>query len=196
MDFSQISALQNLLDTGENHEDEFANVQKGSVLNPGTIAGKDKKEVAKPYAKIQTTVNERNTSGGAKPPATKAPTDIWSADEVKDVIIDKRENRLTPEFDIMFRQKVGAQDVYLGMSDIDPSSNKCQELLMKIKLPNTTFKDVALDVTEQAVCVQSSKYFLYHILPYPVNEKEGKAQWLSDKNILQITLPIIREDPF
>ena len=70
-------------------------------------------------------------------------------------------------------------------------------------MPNTTFKDVALDVTEQAVCVQvrvflsdicwfsslkSSKYFLYHILPYPVNEKEGKAQWLSDKNILQITV--------
>lgn len=33
----------------------------------------------------------------------------------------------------MFRQKVGAEDVYLGMSDIDPSSTSCQELLMKVK---------------------------------------------------------------
>jgi len=33
----------------------------------------------------------------------------------------------------MFRQRVGAQDVYLGMSDVDPSSHKCQELLMKVK---------------------------------------------------------------
>lgn len=34
----------------------------------------------------------------------------------------------------MFRQKVGAEDVFLGMSDIDPSSTKCQELLMKVLL--------------------------------------------------------------
>lgn len=34
----------------------------------------------------------------------------------------------------MFRQKVGAQDVYLGMSEMDPSSEKCQELLMKVRL--------------------------------------------------------------
>ncbi len=54
----------------------------------------------------------------------------------------------------MYRQKVGAEDVFLGMSDMDPSSFKCQELTMKIKLPKTAFKDVSLDVTEQAVCVQ------------------------------------------
>ncbi len=34
----------------------------------------------------------------------------------------------------MFRQKVGAEDVFLGMSDIDPSSTKCQELLMKVTI--------------------------------------------------------------
>lgn len=65
----------------------------------------------------------------------------------------------------MFRQKVGTEDVYLGMSGMDPSSTKCQELLMKVYqsrtklkeqifLPGAKYKDVTLDVTEQVVCVQ------------------------------------------
>jgi len=29
-----------------------------------------------------------------------------------------------------------------------------------------------------------------------VKEKEGKAKWISDKFILELTLPIIREIPF
>ena len=40
----------------------------------------------------------------------------------------------------MFRQKVGTEDVYLGMSGIDPSSTKCQELLMKVYQTKTKLK--------------------------------------------------------
>jgi hypothetical protein len=40
------------------------------------------------------------------------------------------------------------------------------------------------------------RYYLNFILPYPVKEKEGKAKWISDKEILELTLPIIREDNF
>jgi hypothetical protein len=29
-----------------------------------------------------------------------------------------------------------------------------------------------------------------------VNDKEGKAKWITDKSTLEITLPIHREDPF
>jgi hypothetical protein len=62
---------------------------------------------------------------------------------VKEIIVDKSEGRKKPDYDvriffhsfnvqIMFRQKVGTEDVYLGMSNLDPSSTKCQELLMKV----------------------------------------------------------------
>lgn len=61
---------------------------------------KEKKELAKPFTKIQTTVNERNAVGGAKPTTTKASTDIWSVDEVKDIVVDKKENRLEPEYEV------------------------------------------------------------------------------------------------
>ena len=85
-------------------------------MNPGNIGGrnyfsnellikvsgsKEKKEVAKPYTKIQTTINERNTTGGTKP--TKAATDIWSVDEVKDIVVDKKENRLEPEYEVRIK---------------------------------------------------------------------------------------------
>ena len=42
----------------------------------------------------------------------------------------------------MFRQKVGSEDVYLGMSDLDPSSSKCQELLMKVTLGLTLYNSL------------------------------------------------------
>jgi len=34
------------------------------------------------------------------------------------------------------------------------------------------------------------------VLPYKVDEKEGKAQWIAEKEMLKITMPIIREDFF
>lgn len=190
MNFEQIEKLKELLDAGKEDDDEPYQ-PPGGVFNPGQIGGGEKKEIAKPHTKIQTTVNNRDPKGGAK-----QTSDIWAPDEIKDIVVDKNETRIRPEFDIMFRQKVGTEDVYLGMSGVDPSSTKCQELLMKISLPGAKYKDVTLDVTEQVVCVQTAKYYLYHVLPYKVNEKEGKAQWISDKNILQLTLPIVREFDF
>lgn len=40
------------------------------------------------------------------------------------------------------------------------------------------------------------RYFLNYPLPYKVKSQEGKAKWISDKSVLELTLPIIREDPF
>jgi len=208
MDIASLLKFKEMLVDPNEEQAEAANAyQKGSVLNPGSLAGGERKEIAKPFTKIEATINTRNQMA---PPIEEPikeekkedkkklmkPTDIWDVDEVKDIPVDKNESRMRPEFEVMFRQKLGTEDVYLGMSDIDPSSTKCQELLMKVYLPKTRFKDVSLDVTDQVVCIQSSKYYLYHILPYKVNDKEGKAQWVSDKEMLTITLPIIRDDPF
>ena len=60
--------------------------------------GKEKKEVAKPYAKVNAVVNDRDAKGGAK--VNKPSNDIWSADEVKDIVVDKNETREEPEFDV------------------------------------------------------------------------------------------------
>lgn len=53
-------------------------------------------------------------------------------------------------------------------------------------MPETKYPEISLDVTSTVVSLQAPKFYLYHILPYKVNEKEGKAKWISDKEILTI----------
>lgn len=68
---------------------------------------------------------------------------------------------MQPEFDIKFKQTVGASDLFLGLSDMDPTSTKCQQLLMTIHIPNTKFSEIQLEVTKQNVIVQ---VFFYSLL--------------------------------
>lgn len=65
MDFgsTDIDALADLLGANQEEENEH---QFGSTLNPGSIAGKSKEELAKPRAKIEFKVNNRDVKGGMK----------------------------------------------------------------------------------------------------------------------------------
>jgi hypothetical protein len=54
-----------------------------------------RKELAPPRTKITTTVNNRDPKGGIK-----KETDIWTPDEVKEIIVDKSEGRKRPDFDV------------------------------------------------------------------------------------------------
>ena len=99
----------------------------------------------------------------------------------------------------MHKQHVGTEDVYLGLSDKDPSSTHCDALLVKVKLPNTKFQNVQLDVkgkTKQQLVVQAPNWYLSTFLSYPVNKEKGKAQFDSDTNTLSVTLPTIRKTAF
>lgn len=55
-------------------------------------------------------------------------------------------------------------------------------------MPGTKLAEIQLDVLENQIICHSPKYYLNTFLPYKVNEKEGKAQWISDKSILQISV--------
>eukprot|EP00825_Cyclidium_porcatum_P000781 TRINITY_DN10314_c0_g1_i2.p1 TRINITY_DN10314_c0_g1~~TRINITY_DN10314_c0_g1_i2.p1 ORF type:complete len:301 (+),score=69.39 TRINITY_DN10314_c0_g1_i2:11-913(+) len=202
--FEQIQGLkQMILGDEEENDDMVQNYNKGSVLNPGQIDRKDeKKEVAKPYTKIQfkpgekpqNIQEEKKKQNDQQKKFTK--NDIWDEKDVKDLPISKNDTRPQPEIEVLFKQNVGTEDVYLGLSNMDPTSTKCQELLIKIKLPDTQYKEISLDVNKNAIVLQCPKYYLHHVLPYTVKDKEGKAKWISDKCILEITFPIIREDDF
>ncbi|OBS79150.1 hypothetical protein A6R68_18474, partial [Neotoma lepida] len=80
--------------------------------------------------------------GNIGPPKAKEPEDIpkssdnesediWNPEEVpegaeNDDIWDVRE---IPDYEIVFQQTVGAEDVYLGLTRKDPSIACCQELV-------------------------------------------------------------------
>jgi len=88
---------------------------------------------------------------------------------------------------------VGSETVYFGMDDVDPSSNSCRELVIKIQLPGQSFKDLDLDVQKQSLVVSSPDYRLATYLPHTVDHTKGNAKWLADKSILKITLPIVED---
>jgi len=104
------------------------------------------------------------------------------------------DDSLEPEYEILYKQHVGTEDVYLGLSDKDPSSNHCDSILVKIELPDTQFKNVELDVRGESIIVQSPNYVLNKLLGFKVNKEGGKAQFDSDKCILRVTLPVIKKD--
>lgn len=78
------------------------------------------------------------------------------------------------------------------MSGVDPSSNHCNEITYKIHLPNTETKEIQLDLTDRQMVVQTKKFYLIEYFQYRVDNKKAKAQFIADKNILQLILPIIR----
>lgn len=117
----------------------------GSILNPnqiGTNLKKENKELAEPNFKINATFNRLTN---------KPENDIWNEKDFKkeDNIIE--DGRKQPEYDVLFKQTVGAEDVYFGLSGKDNSSNCCDELSIKIKLPDTNIKEISIEVKQQSI---------------------------------------------
>lgn len=76
--------------------------------------------------------------------------------EVPEDDIDDGRDR--PTYDIVYKQAVGTQDAFLGMSGKDPSSTCCEELVVKIDLPGTTsMRELDLDVKSSHLRLLSPK---------------------------------------
>mmetsp|Transcript_4250 Transcript_4250/g.3571 ORF Transcript_4250/g.3571 Transcript_4250/m.3571 type:complete len:216 (+) Transcript_4250:12-659(+) len=196
----ELSGLASML--GLDNEDEPEH-QFGSALTPGTLDGKNKDEIAKPRAKVEVIVNNRDVNGGLKeelieqekkPEVRNTERDIWTNQEVNLQSEDMPDDRIEPEYDVLHKQNVGTEDIFLGLSEKDPSSNSSDALLVKIKLPGCKLKDIECDVKEKSIHVQSPFHVLNHFLPYNVDKENGKAQWDQKTNTLRLTLPIIRKE--
>lgn len=188
---SDIEALQKVLcpDDSEvkvtQEDNSYSNYQLGSALTPSAISGSDpRKELAPPNARIEAKVNR-----GPKPAEN-----IWTEDEINTQQVRLKDDRPEPEYEILYQQKVGTEDVFLGLGDLDPSSTKCQELLIKIHLPGSRMADISLDVEPRVLKLQAPKFALNLGLPHTVLSKEGNAKWDSKTSKLMISLPIDKED--
>ncbi|KAL5259439.1 hypothetical protein ACHWQZ_G009773 [Mnemiopsis leidyi] len=127
-----------------------------------------------------------------KAPAGK---DIWDAEFVPEgVSTDHEETRPQPEYDVCFKQNIGTEDMFLGMSGKHPGSN--DELIITISLPKTKSSDIDLNVTDERVDCWTSEYALRLHLPKPVVSNQGAAQWITDKEQLRLTLPLKKEFDF
>jgi len=158
-------------------EERAAGVQ--GRLGPGDIG--PKKEKKKPNEKKQNMSN-----------------DIWDVEEVPEENLsweDEGDERPEPEYTVAYKQRVGSEDVFLGINGRDPGSHCCEDLVIKIKLPGVDSLDmISLDVTKNTLRVSTPKERLAMYLPTEVKDKDGNAKWDSDRDTLELTLPIIHND--
>ncbi|XP_006792445.1 protein PIH1D3 isoform X1 [Neolamprologus brichardi] len=170
---------------GVSRETESVNnpndVKAYARLGPGHIG---------PPPKNEKQVSTANTKKNSK--------DIWCEEEVAEgsQYDDLTDPRPQPEYEIILKQSVGTEDLFLGLSRKDPSSMCCEAMLVKIKLPDTKAKEVVLDVKEKFLDLRTPKYKLGLHLPDPVHKNESKAQFFSEREELEVTLLMKRPMDF
>ena len=73
-------------------------------------------------------------AGGAGGGEAKAadPKAIWEDEEV-DEEGDVDDGRARPEFDILYKQHVGSEDMFLGLGQMTPSTNDCNYMVVKVR---------------------------------------------------------------
>merc|ERR1711976_135007 len=94
---------------------------------------------------------------------TRNPNDIWDDDEVEEQVtgISNVLNKETPQYDLVYRQKVGADDVFLGLSGKQDTIGDCEVLVVKVKLPKCEKKsELDLDMRAKFMTLTTEKYFL------------------------------------
>ena len=189
--FNDLSALTNMMAQAEEAAESRGGMSGDSLAKAGGVVN-----VVTPGS----IVPHRNTTAGGGGSAdanlqkqTADPDDIWDAEEVDahDPDFDD-DGRTVPEYDIHFKQRVGSEDIFLGMSGKTPLTSDCKFMVLRIKLPGAKLKDIDLNVDKQKSVVQDPTYRLATYLPYPSDDTQGKAQWLAEKEILSVTLPILR----
>ncbi|XP_014810477.1 PREDICTED: protein PIH1D3 isoform X2 [Calidris pugnax] len=121
-------------------------------------------------------------------------TTIWNTEEVPEgsEFDDTWDPREQPEYQILFKQCVGTEDVFFGMSRKDPSTACCEDMVIKIKLPETKYSDITLDIQDKVLDLRTPQKKLLLHLPYPVDSKNGKARFLSEEETLEVTLRVSR----
>jgi len=96
-------------------------------------------------------------------------------------------------YEIYYKQDVNTGDMFLGTNDLSPSSEDCNQMVVKVHFPGCKFADLELDVTETRFRAESSEMKLSMWMPLPVFHEDGSAKWDAKKELLIVTLPIKRE---
>merc|ERR1711924_400406 len=109
-------------------------------------------------------------------------------------IDDVDDGRPQPEYEIVFKQKVSPEDMFLGVDPLrHPGISMSDELVLKVTLPNTKLAEIDLDVRPTCVRILAPKYKLKAQLGETVDENKGNAKWDADKSLLTVSLPIIHD---
>lgn len=81
------------------------------------------------------------TPGSIAPAHSKQPDssveskDIWNTDEISgNQQYEYDDPRPQPQYDIIFKQSVGTEDVFLGMGAKNPATSSCENMVVSMPL--------------------------------------------------------------
>ena len=57
-------------------------------------------------------------------------------------------------------------------------------------------KDIQIDLNEGQMVIQSKEFYLMQHFQYKTEPKKAKAKFISDKEVLELVIPILRNDDF
>eukprot|EP01135_Chromosphaera_perkinsii_P009753 Nk52_evm18s1869 gene=Nk52_evmTU18s1869 len=98
-------------------------------------------------------------------PKKKDPKQIWDVEDVPDDVNldDIDDPREQPEYDIIYKQDVSSEDIYLGMSGNHPGTSSCNEYRIEISLPGSKGSEIELDLKETYLDCRTPKYRIMSI---------------------------------
>ncbi|ESN98744.1 hypothetical protein HELRODRAFT_67100, partial [Helobdella robusta] len=121
--------------------------------------------------------------------------DIWDEGELNEgsEFNDLDDPRPEPKYEMIFKQSVTPEDMFLQMGNKTTSTASCENLIVKIYLPGSKISEVNLDVKELFLDCRTPKYKLGLFLPHSNDPKVAKAQWNPKDELLTVTLKLIRD---
>ncbi|KAG8457458.1 hypothetical protein KFE25_003762 [Diacronema lutheri] len=148
---------------------------KRAQLTPGTVS----QLVAKP------------PQPPSRPPADR--NEIWAENEVDaDDGFDADDGRAAAAYELVYKQRVSPQDMFLG---IDPTRNpgtaSCEDLVVRIQLPGAKASELDLEVQRTRLTLRTPRHKVRIHLPKAVDDERGNAKWVADKECLEVTLPVV-----
>lgn len=166
------------------------------LLQESAKLTKDKTTEQPPVPSAPTKVVLRGQKEEQKSEAV-AFADIWDSSEIPDEdavgSIAKDDSRPAPRYEFCYKQAVGTEDTFLGISGKTPGSIDCTHLIVKVHFPGSTMKELDLDVTKNRIRAESRTHRLFTYLPQPVDYEKGVAKFDASKQVLTVTLPIVQE---
>lgn len=108
------------------------------------------------------------------------------------------EDRLTPEYRIIYKQSIAPEDIYLQMSSRTTATASCEEMCLEILMPQETVSidRMQLDVTADEIDLRTPVYRLKLPLVQQIDPDHGKASWDNKEKTLRLTVRMKREYDF
>lgn len=117
---------------------------------------------------------------------------IWEDSEVPSedaLIFDPKDCRQRAEFEMVYKQLVNCEDLYLG-TEKTPASAHSNALVYRIFFPKHKRSEIDVEATASTLRAESARLKLGVYLPQPALAEQGSAKWDAAKEALEVTLPL------